>query len=516
MSLFAKPTGRGKKGTTLGFFLGKPEAEGDKIKLNGRDEFFFEDFLNITDSVAQGSFIILGRKGVGKSAFAKHIERYAKNSQTAYSALIDNHDIELESALQAIPSSIDNRYELLFEWIILTKLTKLLLDTHNGTASENIPILEKFYKTNSGIMDISKLAVLAQKKDSQIQVNLMPLPSLQATYNNNSEIEFGRLPFYDFIPQLREIIIKTLRYAIFKDYEFFIMFDDLDINFKLKEDKNRLKILNLLRIAKRYNNEYLEDTNSKILIFLRDDIAKGLSGADTAKLFATYAHTINWYSRDDELIDEKEILLRKLINKRIEINFKNFDYPYDTQDPWITLVDNTPSRMYGNKTAFKFLLDFTFYRPRDLLYIFKDIGKHSYPYPLDNKAIFTIIKQTCVNNLDEILNELDIYFDQYEIRSIRELLREIAFSKHFLTYKEIQERLRAHSLNKDVFKTLIDYNLIVPFDTECQKIYFAYREDSPEHKLESYRFVLPKGILICFNPDKALGTTHPQEDDIDF
>lgn len=53
--------------TTKGLYLGNPEAEGENNPNQGLKEFY-EDYLQIDNAIAQGRFIIVGRKGVGKSA----------------------------------------------------------------------------------------------------------------------------------------------------------------------------------------------------------------------------------------------------------------------------------------------------------------------------------------------------------------------------------------------------------------------------------------------------------------
>ena len=129
--------------------------------------------------------------------------------------------------------------------------------------------------------------------------------------------------------------------------------------------------------------------NTRILIFLRDDIGRRLGGIDydKNKIFGSYEYRINWYNYNDAKYDEKKLLLRKFINKRIGINFNVHGIPYNEEDPWVTLVDNSVCEAYNNKTAFKYILDFTFYRPRDLINFFNNIGSEDLPVPLSPDSI---------------------------------------------------------------------------------------------------------------------------------
>jgi hypothetical protein len=63
--------------------------------------------------------------------------------------------------------------------------------------------------------------------------------------------------------------------------------------------------------------------------------------------------------------DENTMPLKRMINKRIEINFKKHNLQYEKTDPWSSLIKDNYTAYF--KSSFKYVLDYTFYRPRDII-----------------------------------------------------------------------------------------------------------------------------------------------------
>lgn len=506
MGLFKRAKDKGKKGTTKDFFLGNPEAEGEDLNKDfSFTNDFFEDFLDISREINNGKFFILGRKGSGKSAFAKYVQDYSETSTETYSCLLKNSDINIESIIQNLPGRTADLNELLFEWIILTRLIKLIISTGQASFSKNIIALKEFYDKNTGLVEINKLSLVTATDEKSKSLDLSNLWGAFGSHFGKKSIQnYEHAPFYAFVPTLRDIVSETLHYDALKDYEFIVMFDDLDVNFSLKNESQLRKIMDLIRVTRNYNTIYLKDTDAKILLFLRNDIAQNLDAvaSDKTKILGAYSFAIDWYYHAEAQVDETKILLRRLINKRIEANFKKFGYRYNHDDPWKSLV-NCKDHGYGKKTAFKYILDFTFYRPRDLLNIFKDIGRHEYPIPIGFKDMTNLLRAYSSSFHGEITDELSIIYDRQQINGIDGFLRDIAKSDRRISHSRLKELMRAHSLNHDVLLMLIEYSLIIPVDQHTEHHYFSYREDVRVDNLENYYFTTPHCITLYFNHTKV-------------
>ena len=161
--------------TTKDLYIGKPEAEAENIMHNGRVKPFFEDFLHIDKQVNDnGCFIIAGRKGSGKSAYAVQLQTQAeKTNSKLFCELIKKDEFDLEAAMQSLSSSVDLKYEALFEWIILTRLVKLVINSKEGQHVSQVKALREFYRKNAGMVEINKYVVAEILVNKE--VNFSPL-----------------------------------------------------------------------------------------------------------------------------------------------------------------------------------------------------------------------------------------------------------------------------------------------------------------------------------------------------
>lgn len=490
--------------TTKGFYIGTPEAEGEN-RRNGQNLMaFFEDYNEITQNIENGKFIISGRKGTGKSAYVKFISDSSSEKNELFSSLIRPSDFNLEACLQSIPDQFNNKYEIIFEWIILVRFVKLILDIKGGYGTNEIQALQRFQSKNSGLVEIDKYMTLENIQSGLFEVNFSPLKDVfKTTINKSFNSKTIKAPFYHFIQPLREIVCRILTFQYLEQFDFVVMFDDLDVKFKLSETNHKIKLLDLIRVAKRYNCEYLQHTKGKVLIFIRNDIAKRLGGIDSDKnkIFGSYEYNINWYNHNDARYAEKNILLRKFINKRIGINFKILNVNYDINDPWRTLVDNTSCDAYNGKSAFRYILDFTFYRPRDLINFFNNIGNESLPIPLSPDSIKYLLKKYVITNIEEIKDELATLFEPELIENIFDVLKKIANSYMPPSYQQVISFMQEHDVDVKYFETLVDYCLINAIDKNGN-YYFKYRERIILNDYDEYNYGLPKALYIYFNPQK--------------
>lgn len=277
---------------TLGYYFGKPESEGES-SYKDSEESFFEDFLNVLPRINDGCFIISGRKGAGKSAIAKYIQDNAVASDELFCEIIKTDIISQERLIQETTNFDNFNSSALFEWIILVKLVNLMLVTNNGECTKEIKALRNFIRNNSGIVEVDKYSVSQIDNFSKADINIGALNNI---FNGLLQRFIGKrlekAPFYRILPALKEIVFKSLAFQTFENNEFVIIFDDLDINFNAKNEADKKALLNLVRTAKEFNNNLRTNKiqNTKVLIFLRDDIQKVLEGfaSDTSKIFSSY------------------------------------------------------------------------------------------------------------------------------------------------------------------------------------------------------------------------------------
>lgn len=466
--------------TTKGFFIGAAEAEAEATTTPILLHDFFEDYLEVLPKFGQEKFILLGRKGCGKSAIGEYIYQTALQEANVFCAFVKKSDIDIESIVQiGQEEGIVIEQEMLYRWVILTQLLKLFAKNEALKNHDIIKPLTKFYETNRGFVDIRNQEVKEIIRENGFDVKIEHLrraASLGCT--NKIHTKESKAPFYKYLPTLEELVINILKKDV--DNEYFLIFDDLDIDFDCNNSNSLNVLASLLRVAKSYNCDIFSRNgiSAKIILLLRTDIANRLlNHADTAKIFASYAITLKWYE-DLLRFNEKQLLLRKFINRRIKINFERkgllLNYP---DDAWTSFVDES-SFIGDNKTGFKTILDYTFYRPRDLVLFFKDLDRLALPLPLTREKILTLLLNNYSEEaINDLKNELSTLLTSNEIESILCSLRN--FTRAPFDYITLQSNLVKNGISQacvgNVIKILFDYSLIGNYSEE-NGVSFKFRE----------------------------------------
>lgn len=480
--------------TTKWINLGKPEAEGEKEELKD----FFEDFLNINDQISEGKFVITGRKGAGKSAYVQYLLNNEGEDYDMYCRFIPRDRIVLEKMIHAIPDTVGSKNEIIFEWIVLTSMVSLILRHKNGNGSKGYKELSEFEKKNSGLSNVDKWMLVEENITNGYTVNFSSLlKAFPAIFDKSFSRKTMRAPFYTLIPQLSEIVKEMLGYHVYRDINFFIIFDDLDVNFDLKDKNHKEDLLSLLRIARKYNTQVFPNKDTRVLIMLRDDIALQLDGvsSDKNKFFSSYEYNLNWYDRDLSK-SEEESFLRKFINKRISVCFNKLTLKYDKRDPWKSLVENEAEE-YGKDTAFKYILNYTFFRPRDLVAFFNGIGNMTIPMPIKPADVKKLLISYVEWNATEIKDELSNLYTDQEIGKLFNVFSKMAIPNSKWAYNDILDFFIGENLCEYDFEKMIEYNFIIPKD-EKDFQYFTYRERPRVNKNSDYYYCLPKCIYVYF------------------
>ncbi|MFB2648767.1 P-loop ATPase, Sll1717 family [Shewanella mangrovisoli] len=232
-------------------------------------------------------------------------------------------------------------------------------------------------------------------------------------------------------------------------------------------------------------------------------MSKSISSAasDTAKIFSSYSVPINWYqdeyhSGDDEL----RLNIRKFINKRIDYAFRDEVINVNQSDPWHSLVEDPfDGSQESTKSSFKYILDHTFFRPRDLLLFFKPLSQHKYNFPLSKTDVNHLIGRYCEEVVNEIKNEFSCFYTSEQIATIFNAFGEISSElkspqKRSITYQDaisIIDRnckgVSADDLLEDMF-----YRSLIGGMGDNGYVYFKHREPTTD----VYEFNKSHGVII--------------------
>lgn len=465
-----------------GFVIGYPEAEAE---ANNRSELqlfdVFEDYFDILQELKGIKFIVAGRKGNGKSALGQFIVHQAKVFPNQFAKFIKKDHINLEKVVQTgVDDMID--YELLFKWIILVQFLGLISENQAIQEQKEIQLLKNFLKVNAGFVNIDnyQLDNVIREKGAEIELEQLKRLGIALNLSNKISTKSHKAPFYKFLPHLQEVVVKLLAadFLSGNGNQYQIVFDDLDIDFKVSNSNQIDYLTKLIRVVKGFNNDVFADNNlnAKIIVLLRDDILKELenSGADTGKIINTYSIVLNWY---EEYKPEDETSLKRFIDKRIESNFKRLGYDLPSHCVWNSLVSEED---FVGKSGFKYILDHTFFRPRDIVLFFNDFSKYDMLLPLAKRDVNTLLGYYANLLATEIRNELLAHLDKDEIEDLFLALYELSSFENF-TYDELLDEIEAVEMSisaKQLVAILFNYSIIGNIDLSQYppKVYFKYRE----------------------------------------
>jgi len=506
MGILDKITDLTNKYNTKGFYFGATEAEGENKSGVQNFQYYFDDYLEVLPQLNNEKFIFTGRKGSGKSAIAKYIKDTSDIEDNSFSDLIRLKDIEIERLIQIEElENFENKEAVIFEWIILVRIIKLILKNDAGKYTAEYDKLNKFIQRNSGVVGIDKFQVVNVTEKKSFEVKFKILEHISPGFSKNFDKHTVKAPFYKLINPLKEVVSKILNFQNNEGIEFWVLFDDLDLNFKENNQKSIDKITELIRISKLFNTEIFKTVKAKVLIFIRDDIKDIIEAhhSDTAKLFTSYEAELNWYNHEQFKIDENKTPLKYFINKRIEQNFIANNIEYNKNNPWNSLFEEDYNAY--KKSSFKYIIDFTYYRPRDLILFLKPIGDNEYKYPLKPIIVKKLIKKYLGENIREIKNELSIYFESIEINDIMDVLRKITGKYNPVCYNELVDIIEVFSFKKsshEIIRILSKYSIIIPKDS-FGNLHYNYREENADSvDLKECEFSTHKSIYIFFNQNK--------------
>lgn len=170
------------------------------------------------------------------------------------------------------------------------------------------------------------------------------------------------------ITPLKEILRKLLEMEEINRKEYWILIDDLDITFNINKQSDNDQLINLIRIVRIYNIEFLKQ-NSKILLFIREDMCNHIKNkySDSAKIIQGNSIIINWYKSQYDVPNINDIPLKKMAERRIKLAFQKCDIPISENEYlWNKLIQES-SKYDNSNSSFKYILDYTFYRLRDVV-----------------------------------------------------------------------------------------------------------------------------------------------------
>jgi hypothetical protein len=377
--------------------IGSPDAETDELVL---DAFIrIENIDEIIDTKNQKS-ILLGRTGSGKSAIIKYLKKNCENVQEIAPEAMSLRFLSNSTILRyfnSIGVNLNLFYKVLWRHVFIVELLKMYFNENDdvfrkknffiqlkekvqGNDKKPNPRKEKaikylenwsndFWQQTEVLIKNFELSI--QNKFSEaigVEAEILKLGLTDEKFRNENFIYEAKQKAENIISSAQVVelidVINIMREDLFLNHQkkFYIVIDDLDKDWI--EDSIRLDLIGaMIDVIK----ELRQLNGVKIVISLRENLNEIVftkhehKGLQREKLKPLYSN-LEW-STDE---------LKKLIDSRIQIvTDKEFNLR--------RIFDETRR---GNKKGFDYVLERTFYRPRDVIsfinHILENISNKNY------------------------------------------------------------------------------------------------------------------------------------------
>ncbi|WP_319578093.1 P-loop ATPase, Sll1717 family [uncultured Methanospirillum sp.] len=340
-------------------------AENDDELL---DYFFQTNFID--DLLKSKKWMVLGRKGTGKTAIYQYLKSL-DNPKDKFNIIPLNfkeypwpiHSLYKEN-MEGFTSTYSKSWKYLF---IINSVSKLInIQEKEGNLNKELKDAKKVLETIYGNPTPSITEVIKSKigRIKELKLPSVDLGDYSATLG---ELSFDEISISETLKsQLRINAFQLLSYfeKIFLNNSkerIFIILDQLDENWishNINEYSNIL--INLINISNNINSSNEFKNRLKIIVFLRSDIYSTLIFNDKNKILEDGAITIQW---DFDALND-------MFFERIK-KFKPIDLIIEPSEKSNCVFVNKNVRRRSK--PINHIINRTFYRPRDLISYFNKI-----------------------------------------------------------------------------------------------------------------------------------------------
>ncbi len=407
----------------------------------------FYDPKNILEKLQSSwKYILIGRKGVGKSAYNAKIQSLSATNGNFLSYPIPLNNFEY-STFSKTNSDSDvvgtKKYLESWNFILLHTIFKIL---YNNECIREVSLFVEMVD----LLDKLGFPITNDVKKNITNISKLKVGANIGFFDAEFEKEFGTRPV-SYTERLSSLIdrMKVILNDMYLSQKIFVLIDGVDDILRLK--KNQLDILSSLIRSIDGLNEYFVSNKIevKIIIFIREDIINNITDPDLNKIKRDGSITLTWIN---DLEDLKEI---------VELRFKLSGISQsDSIDWWYTIFP----RIIHENDSWSYFLEHTLYKPRDVLQ-FLSVCQELYPdrSSLNRNEMLTAIKNYSKEYfIEEMKNELAGFSDDSLINTIPSILKKIGSRSFLLT--ELLKITNEQVTNKQYTEQEIRYLLLLLFE----------------------------------------------------
>jgi hypothetical protein len=468
------------KNVYLGINDGKKEA----LYKNDFENYFF-DYNNMYEqATSKEIFLILGKKGSGKTLLAEYIKKISRPDPQWFCEVRSYKEFKFHELVQLKTNDISpNEYISIWEWVSLIDLARLCLKDERITNSKDKQKLKKFFDDNYYSIDIDTEKIIEKAKTGKIKGQAFGIGG-EGSISEKKEVA----DYIYYLEDLRTTVIALLSNS---KSRYDLYYDELDDRFK-NDLYYKDGIISLIKAVDKLNLLIIEaGANAKLSLLLRSDIFHILNDPDLNKIRMVNALYIDWGN-----IVESNSPLFELVTTKAKASSKLLENL--TNDEVFKLF---PQDIKGISPE-RYILERTLFRPRDLVSMLNLIIKK---YPDSSyfgwKGFDETRKDYSEYFLQEIRNELSGHVDDIFIDESIRFLKQ--FNRHRFEFVEIQSFLsenakRYQSLDiHSLLNTLFKFNIIGNcwFNEQKKKNFYCWSYRDPKADIDYKKsFVVHLGL----------------------
>ena len=336
--------------------FGAIDADNDQLLLDT-----FEDHEAFRDLLLRKQFLIVGKKGSGKTAIFKRVLNIKEPDVFTFGHTFSDYpwDYHAKQARIGIPDF--DKFTHSWKYLILLTVSKILLNYDESIPYDEDSIdacakLESFVIDTYGSRDPDVTQIFTPSKRLKLHPHFQINTGLLKAGISPDSVPMEALP--TVVQDVNRNLLEYTLVSLNPDHQYYICFDQLDLGFDPENDEYISRLIGLL-LACRDINIAARDAGKQLLIavFLRDDIYDTLQFDDKNKLTENFVSTIEWDT------PQTNKTLKQLMEKR----FQSVLEAETIADVSWEKIFNEGQEMPGRQSKYQHILDRTYLRPRDMI-----------------------------------------------------------------------------------------------------------------------------------------------------
>lgn len=363
------------------------------------EQAFYDPHDYLKELIDGYKYLIVGRKGTGKSAYSSKLQKISKEETDLVVKQIKLNDFQFTTFKKCnIDSDIvgNNKYNLPWKIILLTNICKIFYDDFGITEVKEFNEVIDILKEMNLFLDISFNNKIKSVKKLKGGVNLRIIDA-------SIEAQVGEKPI-DYIDRLSimvKLLSDTLSNLELNNRRLIFILDGLDDLLRIKEEQSII-LSSLIRSIDEINELFVQKKQlTKIILLIREDMLNKLVDTDLNKIIRDSAMLINWTTTPTDL------------KKLVDLRFK-YSGSERKEECWLDIL---PSEI-RNKSSWDYLIQNTLLKPRDLLQFFS-VLQNLFPDKQrinDDEFISAIKRYSTDYFIEEMKNELAGFIEDKYIK----------------------------------------------------------------------------------------------------